>query len=184
MQEIDTELLFHAMYVAFAFSCLLFGALAFRQVLDNLEVRRMALGEDRKAYLSPVGTIVLVAGILLTSVVAWITFSADEPSVYSYALPLVLAVQNIQLGLRLWFQRAQVKTRGLVIRPVVLGYVQAIPFEDMVSVLVEPLPLWTTIRIETQAKVAAHFRIFRASQAQLVAILGNACSCRIEIEHP
>lgn len=184
MLGVDREILFHAMYVAFAFACLLFGALAFRQVLDNLEVKRLGMGEDREAYLSPEGSIVLAATIVVTTVVGAFAFQVDQPSVYAYALPLVFAVQNVQLGLRLWFQRMQVKTRGLVIRPVIVGQIQAVSFDDVTSVTVLPSTLWTTITVTYAIGEAVHFRIFRVSQTRVVTMLGNSCACPIVIETP
>jgi hypothetical protein len=184
MPGVDREILFHAIYVAFAFACLLFGALAFRQVLDNLEVRRLGMGEDREAYLSPAGSVALIGGVLVTVVVAAIAYRTEHPTVYAYALPLVFVVQNVQLGLRLWFQRMQVKTRGLVVRPVVLGQIRAVLFDEVSSITVVPSRLWTTITVTYAAAEVVHFRIFRISQAHVVAMLGNSCVCPVIIANP
>ena len=105
----DWTTLLHAGYVAFVFGVLFFGALAFRQVLDNLEVRRLSMGEDRDSFLDAAGGIASGAVLVLLVLLLIICYGILTPTVFVYAIPLVLGVQWLQITLRLVFQRTLVR---------------------------------------------------------------------------
>ncbi len=176
----SVETFYHAAYVAFAFGCLLFGALAFRQILDNLEVRRMQLGEDLVALLSPIATVVLLAMMSLVVATSFVCYSVQHPTVYAYAFPLVLGAQTLQFALRAVFQRVNLKTRGLVVRSVLFGRVVGAPYETIALIVVEREMGWERVSIYDGAGVVAVFRIFRHSTTRMLRVLERACQCPIQ----
>ncbi len=175
----SVETFYHAAYVAFAFGCLMFGALAFRQILDNLEVRRMQLGEDLVALLSPIATIVLIGMTSFVVAVSFVCYSIQHPTVYAYAFPMVLGVQTLQFALRAAFQRVNLKTRGIVLRSVLFGRVIGAPYETITLIVVEHEVGWTRVTIHDGAGMVAVFRIFRHSTARMLRVLERACQCPI-----
>ncbi|MEY3386475.1 MAG: hypothetical protein RIR53_1286 [Bacteroidota bacterium] len=157
----------HGAYVAFAFSVLLFGALAFRQVLDNLELRRRRSGEDLLLLYSAPGILLSALGVMATVGVGMICYSIQPPTVFRYALPLVGGVQMTQILLRLHFQRTRVRTLALVVCPIVRSSPVVIPYVDMTGVELSRELLWTTVRVlHTQGEPVA-FRIFTFQRARL-----------------
>ena len=55
------ETFIHAAYVAFVFAVVYIGALAFRQVVDDMEVKALKMGEDRDSFVDAAGAIALLA---------------------------------------------------------------------------------------------------------------------------
>lgn len=172
--SIDWTIWFHGSYVAFVFACLFFGALAYRQILDDLEVRRFKLGEDRKSYVSAPG-VILMSGVLVVSLaLGSLLYAVAEPSVWAYALPLIIVAQVLQMTLRLFFQRTQVKTLGIVIRPALRHGPIALRYDDIVSGTLHHERSWTTIRLVSATSGPVTFRIFRFSVSSLEQILRSS----------
>ena len=182
--SVDWTTLFHAAYVAFAFGVLFFGALAYRQILDNLELRRMRMGEDRDAFLSAPSVVVLIVLTILTIVLVGLSFNTPTPSIYQYALPLIIAVQTLQMALRIWFQRIAVKTRGIVVRSALFSSVKAVPYEEGIDIEMQREFVWTTVSIVRSPGDRVVFRIFTPSVPALRRVLEAWCDCQIRIrEH-
>jgi len=169
----------HASYVAFVFACLLFGALAYRQVLENLTVRRLKAGEDRRAFLSATSVLVLVALLAVNALLAWLCFRVEEPTVYAYALPLVMLVQNAQLAMRTVFQRTVAKTKALIVRSVLLERVRVASYADIIAVEFHYSWLWVQVTLDVLPDERVTFRIFRGSAPALSRILLASCICPI-----
>lgn len=176
----DSTTMFHAVYVAFVFTCMFFGALAFRQVLDNMAIKAMRMGENRQYFLSAPGIVFVILGLTVSTGVGIIAWRVSQPTVYIYALPLILCAQCIQLGLRLYFQRTQVTTLGIVVRPLLLEKQRAIRFEDILHVYSKNMWLWTRITLYSNTPEPVVFRIFRFSWLGLRHILQVSCSCPVE----
>lgn len=173
------RIFFHACYVAFAFSCLLFGALAFRQTLENLTVRRLKAGEDRRAFLSAPSVLVILGLLIVNAIVALICYQVEEPTVYAYALPLVILVQNVQLTLRTFFQRTVAKTKALVVRSTLLERVRVASYGEIIGITFAYDLLWVTVTIDVLPDERISFRIFRGSAPALARILLTSCVCPI-----
>lgn len=171
----DNEIFFHACYVAFVFAFLFFGALAFRQVLDDIAVRRLRMGEDRDAFVNGPAVIIPVVLVLLATTAAVVCYDDPEPTVYLYALPLILGVQGIQMGFRLWFQRMQIKTRGIVVRSMLLERVRPISFDDIGGVTFVPVGPWVEVSFAVISGDDVVFRIFRPSASTLERLLVTSC---------
>lgn len=174
----DWQTFFHAGYVAFVFAVLFFGALAFRQIVDNLEVKRLQLGEDRDSFLQAPTILLLGGAWSVVLVVGPFLYLKISPTVYSYALPLILGVQLLQLTMRAFFQRTQVKTRGLVVRSLMFDKVRGLPFSDIVMIRFVQDRFWVDVRIGLKNEEAG-FRIFSFSAASLERMLEASCSAPI-----
>lgn len=175
----NIRIFFHAAYVAFAFGCLLFGALAYRQILENISVRRFKAGEDRRQFASAPATLALVGLLVANVFVALLCYDVDEPSIYIYALPLVLLVQNIQIALRIVFQRTVAKTRGIVVRSTLLERVRVAWYGEVIGIEFAYEPLWVKVTLDVLPEERITFRIFRGSAPALARILQAACVCPI-----
>ncbi|MBU3741321.1 MAG: hypothetical protein FGM24_03435 [Candidatus Kapabacteria bacterium] len=171
----STRIFFHAAYVAFAFGCLLFGALAYRQLLENMAVRRVKAGEDRRHFTSAPATWILIALLAFNGIVAMLCYNVDEPSIYMYALPLVLLVQNIQIALRIRFQRTVAKTKGIVVRSTLLERVRVAWYGEVIDIKFAYEPLWVKVTLDVLPEERITFRIFRGSAPALAQILQAAC---------
>lgn len=176
----DTSLLPYGAYVAFAFSCMLFGGLAYRQVIDALELRNSKTGEDLEFYISASGVVYAAVSFVLLVPIGMVAYTSATPSIWLYALPLVGLAQWIQLCLRLHFQRLRVRTRAIVVRYVLKSGARIIPYDHINSVTFLRKPLWTEITIDDMHGEPVRFRIFHRSapsfQRKLYTLSGIAAS--------
>ncbi len=167
----DWSLWLHGAYVAFAFSVLLFGALAYRQVLDNLDVRRLRFGEDRATYVSAPG-ILIASGVTMACVLLMgLMYSIPHESIFLYALPLIFLVQNVQMFLRLVFQRTRVTTHGIIVRPVLRNGLASLHYDRMITVSFRSERVWTAVTVLDPTNGPVTFRIFTFSVSPLERIL-------------
>lgn len=165
---------FHAVYVGFAFGVLFFGALVFRQVVDKAEVRKLHMGEDKDAFVDGGSAWVLIGCLMVLVPIAILCYGVAKPSIYVYALPLVLAVQLVQLALRMVFQRTLVKTRGIVVQSVLLHRFKVADFSEILVVRLIPSGLWVTVRIALPDSEAV-FRIFSSSVPAFEQLMSTSC---------
>lgn len=173
------QTLFHASYVAFVFGVLLFGALAFRQVLDNLALRRRRVGEDRATFLSAPAMTVIAVLFAVNVGIGYLTFRTSDPSVYAYALPLILFVQNLQLLLRAIFQRHLAKTQAVVVRSMLFERLRIAPYGEIIGIVFEYGRWWVTVTLDVLPDERISFRIFRRSAPALARILQCSCFCPV-----
>lgn len=167
----DWSLWLHGAYVAFAFGVLFFGALAYRQVLDNLDVRRLRFGEDRASYVSAPGILIAVGVTMATVLLMGLIYSTPHESIFLYALPLIFLVQNAQMFLRLVFQRTRVTTHGIIVRPVLRNGLAAMHYDRMITVSFRSERLWTAVTVLDPTSGPVTFRIFTFSVRPLEQIL-------------
>lgn len=176
--NIDVQTLYYSVYVAFVFAVLLFGALAFRQVLDELDVRRRRVGEDKSSFLDPLAVAIVLAAFFLTLGIFFLVLHVSEPSIYLYALPLILGVQGMQIAMRVWFQRMQVKTLGMVVRSVLFDRVHVIRYEMLGDVEFRHGSWWIDVVVSTPNE-RVRFRIFRHSAPLLARMIRTSCGCDV-----
>lgn len=167
----DWTLFLHGAYVAFAFAVLLFGALAYRQVLDNLDVRRLRFGEDRASYVSAPGILISTGASLCTVLLMGLLYSTPHESIFLYALPLIMLVQNAQMFLRVVFQRTRITTNGIIVRPLLRTALSAMHFDGMITVSFRSERLWTAVTVIHASHGPVTFRIFAFSVRPLELIL-------------
>lgn len=176
-----TTLLLHGGYVAFVFAVVLFGALAFRQVSDNLEVRRLRMGEDRTSFVSAPGVLIAVGGLALAAIVGAFLIARPQPRIYFYALPMILAVQFLQMLTRVYLQRTLVKTHGFVLRSFAFDRTIGIPFANVIRADIHRFAWWAKVTLTIVGLRMEHvtFRIFPFSEPALIRVLERWCGCEI-----
>ncbi len=167
----DWTLFLHGAYVAFAFAVLLFGALAYRQVLDDLDFRRLKFGEERASYVSAPGILVSVGASMLSILLLGILYAMPHESIFLYALPLIFLVQNTQMFLRLIYQRTRVTTMGIVVRPALRSGQFAVHYDQMITVSFRSERLWTAVTVLDASNGPVTFRIFGFSVGPLQQML-------------
>lgn len=175
---------FHGLYVAFVFSCLMFGALAYRQILDNLEVRRLLLGEDRSSFVSAPSVVVLSVSLVLVSTLGWWLYRWVQPDIYIYAFPMILVAQNLQFCLRAYLQRTQLKTRAVVVRRLLKPGAIPIPYHQIRHVYVRNEWVWSAITIIGPSADPTTFRIFRFSVPAVIRIIQSSTQANISNQSP
>lgn len=161
------------MYVAFVFSVLLFGGLAYRQINDLLDLRGSGTGEDLDLFWSARGGSLIILGALILAPIAIVCYGYGAPSVFRYALPLVLGAQLGQLALRFRFQRMRIRTRAIVLRHIFRqGYI-SIPYDQIHHIELKRRYLWTVLSFHFHENEVHTFRIFRASEGALLHRIGT-----------
>jgi hypothetical protein len=182
--SIDWTIWFHGSYVAFVFACLFMGALAYRQILDDIDVRRLKLGEDRKSFISAPG-VFLVGGVLVVTIaIGGLLYANADPSIWAYAFPLIVLAQILQMTLRLVFQRTQAKTLGIVVRPALRPGPLAVHYDSIVAVSLQAERFWTTVSLVSTTSGPVTFRIFRFSVSSLEQILRSSTTASIHRKPP
>jgi hypothetical protein len=145
----DAPTFFHALYVAFAYSWLAFGATAYRQIIDNFSIkdsRLIKMGEDIHYAYDPVMMVCIGACVLLGIASFFLAFVWWEmPHIELYCVPLALAINTVQFWYRMKQQRLRIRTFGLIGRNIFEEGMRAIPYEDIHLVEVERDPIWNTV---------------------------------------
>ncbi|GMV54111.1 MAG: hypothetical protein OKBPIBMD_00811 [Chlorobi bacterium] len=136
--EFNQQFFWHAFYVALMFALLLWGALAYRQIIDNLSVRKIRLGEDLLILADGWGVVFLAGALVVWLAITVQCFVFMKPAIYTYAIPMVLLVQLVQIALRVYFQRTRIRTHGILIRPVFLERYKAVDYNDILAVRIAP----------------------------------------------
>jgi hypothetical protein len=161
--------------VAFTFNCLFFGALAFRQISDNIKLKEHNHGEDRRLLLDPKSMIIVLTTMFLALVIGALFLQIENPAVFHYAFPLIIASQALQMGLRVWFQRTRVTTRAIVVRAVLSDAVHIAPYNNILAIVVHDERMWVNISVLLPTE-EIRFRIFRKNRGNLINILESACA--------
>lgn len=174
----------HGAYVAFAFAVLLFGALAFRQVLDDLELRRRRSGEDLLLLHSAPAVLLSLLGVLVTAGIGVICFNAQPPTVFRHALPLVGGVVMAQILLRVHFQRTRIRTQSIVVRPLVRPGPIVVPYDEITDVELRHARLWVTVQITHGQDQRVAFRIFPFRREIVALRLRQSTSAVIHVNDP
>lgn len=163
----------HALYVGFVFAVLQGGALLFRLFIDRREIRLLEMGEDRQSYVDGAVACLLVCCTLALIPIFLLCFSTNNPTIYIYALPIVLTIQLVQLGFRLYFQRTLVKTKGILVQSMLRRSVGVAPFRDIVVVRFIHAGVWVNVRLSLPNNEVV-FRIFSFSAPSLELLLSTA----------
>ncbi len=147
------QFLTSALYVTFCTASIGFGALYFRKVVDDLELKKVLLGEelyllyDPKAFLGiGIFAFFFCIFVFLLSLKQDLTHeerNMSAPGLILMVVPMVLVVNMIQLYLRARWQRLSVRTGGLLIRRMFSEKMVQIRFSQRpLKVIVERESLW------------------------------------------
>jgi hypothetical protein len=192
----------HALYVAFTYGCVALGALAYRQIADNLQTQKVGLGEERYLFIDP--RIVIPVGVLLffSAIFIMFIFTHDDvghvdiathstPGLIFFVVPLVFAVNIIQFSLRAWWQKTSVRTNGILVKRILSERFMAIPFDTIQQVVIERNFLWAVIRItrvpNPLVALEDHSSVVKCYASpfaidSIILMLQSSVNCPIEIQ--
>jgi hypothetical protein len=187
----DAPTFFHALYVAFAYSWLAFGATAYRQVIDNFSIkesRLVKMGEDIAYAYDPLMMVWIASFVGLAVLSALVAFVwVQNPHIELYCVPLGFLINIVQLRYRMSQQRLRIRTFGLIGRNIFEEGMRAIAYERVHLVEVERDPVWNVVTIyyteenDIEGKNVKIFRrrILRNSMERLVTTLRQKTSAKI-----
>jgi hypothetical protein len=138
----DKVIFLYALYVAFAYGMLALGATYFRNSLDARHRMQISVGETLTFIVNPLAYILLGAILLIFCIFAIIALSLTTPTVLAYVFPLALFVNVIQVLYRASEQRAELCTKGIILRPIFLGETVGIEYENLIRVEISPMMTW------------------------------------------
>lgn len=181
------------MYVAFVYAVLAFGALAYRQIIDNQYIKTISLGEERYLMFDPRVFVVISVLFLFFSIFVAIILSNRDlyytdvhntaPGLIFFVIPAVCVVSAVQLYLRAYWQRTSVRTGGIIIRRMLTEDVADIPFEDITKIHVQRESLWCVVLVYTEfEEVYATCRVSGKGLDKLLNTINGYAHCIVEIE--
>jgi hypothetical protein len=138
----DKIIFLYAFYVVFAYGMLAIGATYFRNALDAKQRAEINLGETLLFVVNPITYLLLGTIFSIFCIFALIALSLSTPTVLAYVFPLALFINAVQVLYRASEQRAEICTRGFIIRPIFLGETQSIAFENLIRVEISPAMSW------------------------------------------
>lgn len=139
---------FHAVYVAFAYSCLAFGATIYRNIVDDMKLReisqKMLLGEDMHYYTDPFP--IFAVGILAIFFVCTSVIVLQFPAkVQTNVVPLAIAVNIVQIFWRARHQRMILRTNSIIGRKLLGDDIHVIQFDRLHVVDIERKGLYSYV---------------------------------------
>lgn len=141
----DTTVFLHAMYVGLVYSMLAFGATYYRQIVDDLDLQDISLGEDIHVCSTPAIWLSVGAFFCVLCIFALIALLQNEGNIFLYIVPIACTINIIQLLWRAKNQQLMVKTQGVVIRHLLIEGNIPIAFEDMSRVHIAEFIGWFTM---------------------------------------
>ena len=138
----DKIIFLYALYVAFAYGMLALGATYFRNALDASQRAEISMGETFLFVVNPMTYLLLGTIFFLFCIFAFIALNLSTPTVLSYVFPLALFINAVQVLYRASEQRAELCTKGLIIRPIFLGETTSVAYENMIRVEITPTISW------------------------------------------
>lgn len=157
----------HALWVGFTYACIAFGALAYRQVSDNLMHKEIRLGEVRKELFDNRVILSLSLMILAIIVCAYIaTRTKPNPTspvdLLKYVVPIAITINVVQVYLRAKWQRISIRTQGIVIKYLFNERADILPFNEIIYTAIEYHQLGATIEcISHQNQSPVHMHLTR-----------------------
>lgn len=185
MGNFDKQIFLYALYVAFVYSCLAFGATWYRQVVDNIEIRLIHLGEDRRFAYDPFYLVIVAVLIIVFLIFAALALYVWPARILGYVIPLAVLVNSVQIGIRTHFQRMRIKTQGIIGRNLFNGIFEAVAFSDVQWGEIEEDFLWDTVTVyytptgEADTLKKFRRRISRPMGRYLVQVLMSATDAKI-----
>ncbi|HYF03110.1 MAG TPA: hypothetical protein VEC36_07030 [Patescibacteria group bacterium] len=183
MFEFSPLIFLHALYVGLTYALMAFGAAYYRQVLDNLETKKIRLGEDLFTFSDPAANAFIIVLCGLFCIFAFIALTR-EPKTLLYVIPIAFAINVIQLIYRTQRQRGRVKTEGIHIRYMLFkSGGAAMRYEELVCVEIKHEAYWYSITFFTnETEPKAHCRMSQKAMNAFVKVLKTRSDCSVIFE--
>lgn len=141
----DTIVFLHSLYVGLVYSMLAFGATYYRQIVDDLDLQDISLGEDVHTSFTPAIWLSVGAFFSVLCIFALVALLQNEGNIFLYIVPIACTINIIQLLWRARNQQLMVKTQGIVIRHLLIEGNIPIAFTDMSRVHIAEFIGWFTL---------------------------------------
>lgn len=146
----DSVVFFHALYVGFAYSMLAFGATYYRQVVDDLDLQEVHLGEDMFiADMTPVIWLSVGSFFFVFCIFATIALLQSEGNIFLYVIPIACAINIAQLLLRAHHQRLLIKTQGIIVRHLLIEGNIPLAYDDVRRIYINEFVGWFIVHFYT-----------------------------------
>lgn len=184
MVHFDFTVFLYSTYVAFAYSCLAFGALAFRQISDTLLCKEFSSGEELFSVLNPTSTYLIVVYCVLFTIFAIASLVQTEPIMVLYVAALAFCVNIVQVVIRGRYQRHSIHSYGIIFRYIYFGEVFFIEFPKVKTLRFTSELFWISLQITLKNESKYYVTKIRPKDLEtLVDIFKRYSSAEIIIEN-
>jgi ABC-type Co2+ transport system permease subunit len=152
----DKVIFLYALYVAFAYSILAFGATYFREVADREKKLDIDIGET------------LIYAI-----------NASSYAVITYVIPLAIFVNTLQILIRASFQKTAICVKGIQLRYMLKSGINRLKYNSLTSIQIEPFFVWFKVILFCEHAKSGHCYINSEQLDILMNQINNYPSCEI-----
>ena len=138
----DPIIFLYALYVAFGYASLSFGATYFRNALDEQDREKIDFGETLLYIVNPTSYALLGILFVFFCIFAITALSISTPTVLAYTFPLALFINVLQLLYRSAVQKSELCTRGVILRHLFLADSISVPYDEIVQLSITPTMGW------------------------------------------
>ena len=180
----DFLLFLHALYVGLVYSCLAFGATYYRKIADDLEVRKLSMGEEIYSAYNPLALLGIATFAILFFIFASVALLRDRPALIIYVLPIACAINIIQFLIRAKHQRVMIKSRGVVIRYLFKEGGIGIGYADLKKIEARKFGVWYHVTFtNTNGIILAkcHLRKIFLNHIKIMSRVNPECEVSIEL---
>ena len=156
----DKIIFLYALYVAFAYSILAFGAAYFREVADREKTLDIDIGETFIIF-------------------AFLSVLQKSPSVITYVIPLAIFVNTLQILIRASFQKTAICVNGIQLRYMLKGGINRLKYNSLSKIQIEPFFVWHKVILFCEHVKSGHCYINREQLDILMKQINNYPSCKI-----
>jgi len=177
----DSIIFLYALYVAFAYAVLAFGATYFSEIADRQKLVHMEIGETL-VYAINASSYLLIGSILMIFIIfAFIASLLSTPGVISYVFPLAMLINALQLLLRASYQKVAISTRGVQFRYLFRDGRYRLRYDTLRSVHIESLFSYYKVSFFSDVeKIAEHCYINQEQLHVLLKQIRNYPDCEIK----
>ncbi len=180
MLHFDGTLFLYALYVGFVYSALAFGALWFRQFVDDAAAKEIRLGEDIHMTRNPAGALLTGGFFLFFCIFAAVALLAPAPGMITYVIPIACGINVVQISLRTLWQTIDFRTEGILIRFLLKDKPVGIRYDDLVKIEIRRFGSWYTVSFfEFPFEPKAGCYLSPKAMLELQRIIGNHPACDI-----
>jgi len=184
MVHFDFTVFLYSTYVAFAYSCLAFGALAFRQISDTLLTKEFSTGEELFSISNPTSTYLIVVYCFLFTIFAIASLVQTEPIMVLYVASLAFCVNIVQVVIRGRYQRHTIHSHGIIFRYIYFGEVFFIQFSKVETLRFTNELFWVSLQITLKNESKIYVTKIRPKDLEsLLDIFKRYSSAEIIIEN-
>ena len=175
----DKIIFLYALYVAFAYSILAFGATYFREVADREKKLDIDIGETLIYAINASSYAVIITFLLFFFIFAILSLFQKSPSVITYVIPLAIFVNTLQILIRASFQKTAICVKGIQLRYMLKSGINRLKYNSLTSIQIEPFFVWFKVIMFCDFVKSGHCYINREQLDILLNQINNYPSCEI-----